>query len=232
MSLCSTIPSDQQLYMTAETNKCSERISLIMLLVIRKKQLRPIQIITLPNMQHFEEHAPTGGEIHWLACLQEEDVRKQDQKTRQGRCTDLEIKKQRSQLTSKALWKKYELVLQELQQHAHVLQLEPKPYHQLHRSNENNRIVKWVMDLPYAGGFAIIAWALKDVAVSKSGSMHAGRRDSIIAFNCFLCFDISEGPEGMRPLFLAISTFQNTHNFHFNQTQMKRFSDSLTMFPY
>lgn len=57
-----------------------------------------------------------------------------------GWCTDLEIKKQRSQLTSMALWKKCELVLQELQQHAHVLQLEQKPYHRLHRGNENNLV--------------------------------------------------------------------------------------------
>jgi hypothetical protein len=44
MSLCSTIPSDQQLYMIAETNKCSERIS-------HKKKTSDFMVTTpLPNI--------------------------------------------------------------------------------------------------------------------------------------------------------------------------------------
>lgn len=44
-----------------------------------------------------------------------------------------------------------------------------------------------------------------------SGSVHAGRRESMMAFNCFLCMDISPGPDGIKPLFLAISK-QNGRN--------------------
>jgi hypothetical protein len=58
---------------------------------------------------------------------------------------------------------------------------------------------------------AIIAWALKGTPVSISGSVHAARRDSIMAFSCFLCMDISPGADGMKPLFLAISEIKSSH---------------------
>jgi len=63
---------------------------------------------------------------------------------------------------------------------------------------------------PHAVGLEIIAWALNGTPVSKSGDMHAGRRESIIAFSCFLWIDISVGPDGIIPLFLAISITEIT----------------------
>lgn len=62
--------------------------------------------------------------------------------------------------------------------------------------------------LPYAGGLAIIASALKGTPVSISGSSQAGSRELIISFNWFLWTGISEGAEGKKPLFLTISTNQ------------------------
>lgn len=76
------------------------------------------------------------------------------------------------------------------------------------------------MDSPYAGGFAMIACALNGRPVSISGSVHAGRRDSIMAFSCFLCIDISPGPDGIKPLFLAISTAKN-HSVSTSYKQIK-----------
>lgn len=58
----------------------------------------------------------------------------------------------------------------------------------------------------------MIAWARKGWPVFKSGCVHAGRRDSIIAFSCFLWMIISPGADGIRPLFLAISEVFNKYN--------------------
>lgn len=60
--------------------------------------------------------------------------------------------------------------------------------------------------LPYAGGLAIIASALKGTPVSLSDSMQGESKEFIISFNWFLWTGISEGPEGKNPLFLTIST--------------------------
>lgn len=64
------------------------------------------------------------------------------------------------------------------------------------------------MNWPHAGGFAMIAWARKGWLVFWSGSMHAGRRDSIISFTCLLCVSNWLSVDGIRPLFLAISEVQ------------------------
>lgn len=72
----------------------------------------------------------------------------------------------------------------------------------------------------------MIAWARKGFPDFKSGSVHAGRRDSIIAFNCFLWIEISPGADGMRPLFLAISKDEKPY-YVINKTSIKRFMVNL-----
>lgn len=62
-----------------------------------------------------------------------------------------------------------------------------------------------VETLPYAGGLAMIASALKAIPESKSGSLQAGSKEYIISFIWFLWAGISEGPDGKKPLFLTIS---------------------------
>lgn len=57
--------------------------------------------------------------------------------------------------------------------------------------------------------------------VSRSGSMQAGSRDSMMDFSCFLWIDISPGPEGINPLFLAISSLERV------QQRQVYFSESL-----
>lgn len=65
-------------------------------------------------------------------------------------------------------------------------------------TQQNNKI------LPYAGGLAIIASALKATPES-SGFSHALSKEYMISFICFLWIEISEGVDGKNPLFFTIS---------------------------
>ena len=59
--------------------------------------------------------------------------------------------------------------------------------------------------LPYAGGLAMMASALKGTPESISGSLQAGSNEYIISFIWFRWTDISEGPDGKKPLFFTMS---------------------------
>ena len=64
--------------------------------------------------------------------------------------------------------------------------------------------------IPYAGGFAIIVSAKKGVPLGPSGLVHAGNNECIMALSCFFWVEISDGPDGRKPLFFTISAKEKT----------------------